>query len=399
LWNRRLDKKLVFTDRVKRFFIFISLYTIFFDVVIINARFGFNDILIPIILSLISSAITEKLIFMKYKKMAQKKLKSIDNLNIIAITASFGKTSIKNFLHTLLDNSYKTPRSVNTIGGIIKDINELLPTNISYYIVEAGAREKGDIEDIATLLNPQYIIIGSIGEQHIEYFKTLDNIKATKSELFLSKNLKKAIVSQSLGRSNSDKTFIFDEKNLIDTKSSLDGISFGLNVNDKIEYFEAPVLGLFNATNIALSIYMAIELGVDIDTIKERVKKIKSVEHRLQKIESNGKIIIDDAFNGNFEGIKEGANVCATYSGRKVVITPGIVECDADMNEKLAIILDDIFDIVIITGKQNSNIISSNIKKAKKIILEDKSELKDVLANNTKIGDLIYFANDAPNFI
>jgi len=77
---------------------------------------------------------------------------------------------------------YKTPRSVNTMAGIIKDINENLSEQTQIYIAEAGARLKGDILEITKFLNPQIVIVGEIGAQHIEYFKTLDNIRATKLE-------------------------------------------------------------------------------------------------------------------------------------------------------------------------------------------------------------------------
>ena len=51
---------------------------------------------------------------------------------------------------------------------------------------------------------------------------------------------------------------------------------------------------------------------------------LPQVEHRLQKIEANGKIIIDDSFNGNLEGMLEAINISSNYNGRKVIITQGL---------------------------------------------------------------------------
>ena len=89
----------------------------------------------------------------------------------------------------------------------------------------------------------------------------------------------------------------------------------------------------------------------------------------------------------------------ATHSGRKVIITPGIVESTEEANTTLAKKIDEVFDLVIITGKINVNILDSSIKKAQKILLTDKSKLQETLAEYTHAGDVILFSNDAPSFI
>ncbi|MDZ7820114.1 MAG: Mur ligase family protein [Aliarcobacter sp.] len=93
---------------------------------------------------------------------------------------------------------YKNSRSVNTIAGIVNDVNEDIPLDTQIYIAEAGAREKGDIEEISMFLEPEICIIGSVGEQHIEYFKTLDNIIHTKMELLKSPKMKMGFVHESV---------------------------------------------------------------------------------------------------------------------------------------------------------------------------------------------------------
>ena len=135
------------------------------------------------------------------------------NLTIIQITASYGKTSIKNFLYQILENEfkcYKTPRSVNTLMGLVKDINESLPQDTEIYIAEAGARKSGDIAEITNFLKPSIVIVGEIGKQHIEYFKTLENIKKTKLEALNSTNLKKAFVHSSALDTADEKTMIYN---------------------------------------------------------------------------------------------------------------------------------------------------------------------------------------------
>ncbi|PWE24560.1 Mur ligase family protein, partial [Aliarcobacter skirrowii] len=326
---------------------------------------------------------------------------SIKDLKIVAITASYGKTSIKNFLYHILKNhfnTYKTPRSVNTIAGLVLDVNMDLPLNTQIYIAEAGARVKGDIKTIANFLEPQICVVGTIGEQHIEYFKSLENIQNTKKELLSSKRLEKAFVHKSADAKESLNIDIFP-KNLEILDSSLDGIRFSFEINDKKEEFFAPILGSFNAINLSAVILVANYLKIDIKSIKESLKTLPQVEHRLQKIEANGKVIIDDSFNGNFEGMMEAFNLCKTYSGRKVIITPGLVESTIEANKKIALKIDEVFDFVILTGSLNIEVLSQNIDKDKIFILKDKSQMQNILASSTKSGDLILFANDAPNFI
>ncbi len=402
IWYKKIDKKLVFTSRVKRYFIFLIFALVITDTLCLSSLhchvFG---VVLPLLFALLGSHLFEKMLFLGFKKQARKKLDSMKNLKIIAITASYGKTSMKNFLYQMLKSHFKTymtPRSVNTLGGLMKDVNDSLPKNTQIYIAEAGARERGDIDEIAHFLHHDFAIVGNIGPQHIEYFKTLENIRNTKMEILHSDKLKKAFVHESANVKPNEKVEIFG-KNIKNIKATLDGLSFSLEIDGKSEKFFAPLLGEFNAVNITAAILVAKELGLDIKDIQKAVSKLESVEHRLQKIEAGGKLIIDDSFNGNLEGMLASYDLVKTFEGRKILITPGVVESDEETNIKLAQKIDTIFDLVIITGELNSKILDTHIQKSKKIILKNKQELEDILAKQTKAGDLILFSNDAPAFM
>ena len=247
-------------------------------------------------------------------------------------------------------------------------------------------------------LEPQYCIIGSVGEQHLEYFKTLENIIHTKMELLTSPRMKKAFVHDTVPVLKFDTITKFPN-NLNITKSNLDGIWFDIIIDEKIEHFHSPILGSFNAINLTAVILMAQELGMSLDEIKTSLDKMQSVDHRLQKIEAGGKIIIDDSFNGNLEGMLEAVNISSTHTGRKVIITPGLVESTIEANTTFAKEVNKVFDLVIITGSLNEKILSEYCDESKTLILRDKSKMESLLAEKTFAGDLILFANDAPNFI
>ena len=498
-WQRGLDKKLVFTPRVKRFFAILALCAFGFSAVFYAAEAPILPIFLPLGAALVASFAYEQAQAAKFKAAARKKLAQMPSLTIIQITASYGKTSIKNFLYQILKSDfrcYKTPRSVNTLAGLVRDINEALPADTQIYIAEAGARLIGDIAEITEFLAPQIVVVGEIGAQHIEYFKSIENIRKTKLEALTSVRLKHAFLHSSTQKGADERVTIYDE-GLEICGADLDGIKFSLSLSDdesgasrensalhvgtsaaegegqgdlsldtgsaiyaekdknsknygadfddansmscaergerefceqtaraasddkicsdkergsqeapngrrelceRHEFF-APILGKFNAANLAACIKIARFLGLSADKIKSRVAHVSAVEHRLARLDAGGKIIIDDSFNGNLSGMLQSYELMRSYGGRKVIITPGIVESTREDNETLAAKIDEIFDLAIITGELNSEVLQSRIDPKKTIVLKDKRDLQRVLSENTHGGDLILFSNDAPSFI
>jgi len=96
----------------------------------------------------------------------------------------------------------------------------------------------------------------------------------------------------------------------------------------------------------------------------------------------------------------EGVRLCSLHEGgKRVIVTPGLVESSDELNLRLINAINDVFDIVIVTGSLNAELFKKNLDVKNIIMLPDKSSLIAVLANQTKAGDIILFANDAPNFI
>ena len=397
LWTKKIKRPLNITSRVKRFFLILGLLETLNLVGIYKFHYnGGLGVLIVLSLTLIISNLTEWGLFLKYRKMAKERLKEI-NPTIVTITASYGKTSIKNFVYELLREkfeTYKTPRSVNTLKGLVLDVNTKLPQNTQIYVTEAGARERGDIKEIVEFLENEYSILGKIGPQHMEYFKSLENVVKTKCEIMHSK-MKKGF---SYEESCNQKNVVLIKDKISNVKSDLNGTSWDLKIGDKNYSFETKLLGSFNALNISLAVYQALEFINDIDYIQKRVRQLPPVPHRLEKIEAGGKIIIDDSFNGNIEGVLESYRIASGYNGRKVLITPGIIEATDEMNEKIAKEINRVFDLVIITGKANRDILCNNITK-EKIYVDNKSKLEKTIAEVTYPGDLILFSNDLPDYL
>lgn len=402
IWHKNLDKKLVLTWRVKRFLILLISLTLFQDVLCtLKNACSVYGVFMPLAMAYIGSSIIEKFLFLTYKKEAKNKINAMKGLEIICITGSYGKTSIKNFVAQILSKKftvYSTPRSVNTLGGIMGDINNNLPKDTEIYVCEAGARERGDIYEITTFIEPQTVVVGRVGEAHIEYFKSLDNIIATKLEIMQSSRLKRAFIHTSVTDEAHEKVTFFGSE-ISEVNADLDGISFKVEFDESSLKLHTDILGEFQTMNIAVAVRIAKSFGMSDEEIVSAVKELKPVEHRLQMIKAGGKIILDDGYNGNIDGMLEGVRLCSLHDGAKVIVTPGLVESTKELNLKLINAINDVFDTVIVTGSLNAELFDKNLQVKNKIMLRDKSKLTDILAKQTKSGDIILFANDAPSFI
>jgi UDP-N-acetylmuramoyl-tripeptide--D-alanyl-D-alanine ligase len=406
-WYRGLDKPLVFTGRVKRFYAALLLFALF-----IAVAFKHFAVVLPLFLAYFVSMFIEKMLFNGFKVKAQKKIEAMEDLIVVGITASYGKTSIKNYIEHLLKAKYKTyatPRSVNTLGGVMKDVNDDLPADTEVYVVEMGARGEGDIAEITTFVNPHYVVVGKIGPAHIEYFKTIENIRNTKMEILKTGRLKEAWIHESARVKPESNVHTFGTKENLDIRTidaapeyvienvqaTLDSTSFTL---DGVKY-SASILGAFNAMNLAAAVLVAKALGLSDTQIQEGLSTLKAVDHRLQRMDAGGKVILDDSFNGNIDGMMASFDLASTYEGRKVVITPGLVEVDDELNVQVAKKANEVFDLVVVTGDLNYGIFKAHVNADKLVKLATKGEMEAMLVEQTRPGDLILFANDAPSFV
>jgi UDP-N-acetylmuramoyl-tripeptide--D-alanyl-D-alanine ligase len=406
-WVRGLDKPLVFTGRVKRFFVALLFAALFLVVV-----FQYYGVVFPLFLAFGVSLLVEKMLFHGFVRQAKKRLDAKKEMIVVGITASYGKTSIKNFIAHLLSakyTTYATPRSVNTFAGVVRDINEDLPENTEVYVVEMGARGEGDIKEISTFVNPHYVVVGKIGPAHIEYFKTMENIRNTKMEILQTERLTKAWVHESAMVKPEERVKIFGSKEHLDIRqklpapeymveeveATLDATRFSLEGTT----YSASILGAFNAMNLAVAVLVAKELGLNDEEIQKGLSTLAPVAHRLQRIDAGGKVILDDSFNGNIDGMMAAFDLATTHQGRKVVITPGLVEADDALNVEVAQRANEVFDTIVVTGDLNYAIFKAHVDADKLVKLGSKSEMEQMLVEQTNVGDLVLFANDAPSFV
>lgn len=363
----------------------------------------------------------------KFYNAAKSKLQSMPGLKIVGITGSYGKTSTKHYLQRILSEQYDTlmtPGSYNTTLGVVRTINEMLKPYNEVFIVEMGAKQKGDIKEICDLVNPGSGIITSVGPQHLETFKTIETVRDTKFELADAIPADGVVVinndfDQSAARgvsntrairygiANAGKSAV-TARNI---KYSPRGTDFTYVGPDGEIDLHTSLVGECNIANLLGAITIALQMNVPVQKIKYAVERIDQVEHRLNmKTLPNGLTIIDDAFNSNPMGSRMALDVLAMMvQGRRIVITPGMIELGEkqyELNREFGRHMVGRADIAMIVGKYNSDAISAGVEEG---IRENPGKTCDVMHFATfteaynfmmsvmKPGDTVLIENDLPD--
>lgn len=343
----------------------------------------------------------------------KKELAKRKDLIKIGVTGSYGKTSVKNILEKMLSAKYKvvaTPLSYNTPLGICRSVKKLTPS-AEIFIAEMGARRVGDIKELCEIVRPDVGVITGICGQHLETFKTLENVKKAKNELiealpldgaaFFNTDGKEAaelfekcpITKFSAGISGGDvyAKIIREEKN---------GTYADIVLGGKEYSFVTKLRGRHNVSNICLAAEVAFRLGVPPERIIAEAVRLKPVPHRLEVKNAGGITIIDDSYNANIEGVKAAAEVLGSFGGKRFVITPGMVECGkngVELNETVGEILSAVADVIIAVGNNARDIANGAAYRREVIKTENLEEATEKLKPRLKTGDVVLFLNDLPD--
>ena len=427
--------KLVYTFRIKRLlFTTIIIYAIF---LLCYFKYINNDYILLIVLPLLTilahlhvyiayllNLPIEKLIYNKYKNQAINKLVSMNTINI-GITGSYGKTSSKNILNDILSVkylSYPTPGNLNTPLGIMKTINNTLDKFEEVFIAEISisAPDTHDIEKSCEIIKPKYGIITNIGIAHLDSFKTEEAIQKAKFKLIES------LPSDGLGILNKDdpKQVNYQIKNNcrikwigIDNtnadiiakniKYTKDGTEFdAIFKEDKQKiHLKTCLFGKPNIYNILAAILLAKELKLTNEEIIKGVSNVKPIEHRLEIKKTSSYTIIDDAYNSNPVGSSLALDVLNLMPGKKVIVTPGMIELkdkEYELNYEFGSHIAKVANYVILVGKNQTKPIQDALTKSdypeKNIFITN--DIKQAFPKINEIKDdntYVLLENDLPD--
>ena len=432
--EKKAKKAFVYTPRVKRLYA-VSFAVMTAAVILISLTAGPDGIIrdvflfvFPVFLPLwialcgLLAWPIEKAISEMYFRDAQHILRKRKDLIRIGITGSWGKTSVKFILGTILEEKYHTlvtPASFNTPMGVTKVIRSGLEPGHRIFVAEMGARHVGDIREMCRLVHPQIGILTSVGPQHLDTFRTVERVAKTKyelidalpddgeaffnddegicRELYEKTDLKKHITGADPQK---------DEMWAEDICYSPSGSSFVLCTKESRTACSTQLLGELNIRNILLCASVARALGLTPEQIARGISKIRPVEHRLQLIRHPGGLnVIDDAFNSNIRGAKQAFLVLKQFPPKRMIVTPGMVELgdrEYGMNREFGAAMADCCDLAVLVGKKRSEAIEDGLKE--KGFPEDSIHIVSSLEEATVLmrefagaGDTVLFENDLPD--
>ena len=289
-----------------------------------------------------------------------------------------------------------------------------------------GAKQIGDIKEICDLVHPSVGIVTAVGEQHLESFKSIENVQRTKFELIDS-----LPSDGGLAVINDDFPYVANRpvSNVECVRYAVSNPGNAGYVATDITYtpagtqftvrtpqgasleFSTRLVGECNVSNLLAAVIVAMRLGVPEDKIRYAVGQIEQVEHRLNmKRTPGGVTIIDDAFNSNPTGSSMALDVLAMMTqGRRIVVTPGMIELgdrQEELNRNFGQKIAASADIAIVVGEYNREAIVDGINESKEKDASSATEVHTVptfldsqslLGSILRPGDTVLYENDLPD--
>ena len=257
---------------------------------------------------------------------------------VIAIGGSNGKTGTKHLLGSVLKTQLTgsmSPKSFNNDIGVPLTLFAAEPDD-DYVIVEIGTNHPGEVRHLSLMCEPDIAIITSIGEEHMEFFGTLDAVRRENADIIAGlrpgghvlicgddEPLRELLPGAM--------TFGFDSDNDLhasDWDATLDGVWFravassAASLESDAEQFFVPQVGKHNATNALAAIAVARLLGLSDERIRIGLTSAFAPEMRMQKRVFGDVTILNDAYNANPTSMSAAVEFLAglVWKGTKIAV-------------------------------------------------------------------------------
>lgn len=427
--NLQKKHKLEFTEKIKILLLLTGLWMIIAAVWLSSGNFIlivlfliFFQFLSPLFILLTHFTYIPIDFFLKDKilKASVTKIRANPQITVIAITGSFGKTSTKDILYTLLWKKYrvvKTPKSFNTPMGVACTIINDLKKETEIFIAEIGAYRRGEIKKLATLIKPKIGIITAVASQHLEKFGSLENIALAKFELPQSlekdgiailndnfeeiKKLAPTVFAKVIFYGSSGNPFY-----ATNIKIGIEGTSFTIHTPKEKTKIKIPLIGEHHVQNFLAAAAAAMHLGLTLVEIRERANLLLPTPHRLEIKKEGSLTIIDNTYNTNPKAAEASLKLLKEYSAaQRIIITPGLVELGKEApkeNMALAKMAAKVVDEFIIVGENAQKDLLKGLTDLRfpksKIHLVDSTQSGiNLLARITKPNAVVLLENDLPD--
>lgn len=368
------------------FFEKISVFKMSSHIVVLIFWMLVFDVLTPLIISGLVLLLQPFTVLMRNRVINKARIKRqrFPNLLVIGITGSFGKTSTKEFLYTILAEKFgenkvlKTKEHQNSEIGIAKCIlNDLVPQH-EFFIVEMGAYNKGGIKLLCGIAKPKIGVLTGINEQHMATFGSQENIISAKYELI-----------ESLPK---DGVAFFNARN----KYCLDLYEKNQEIK---KFFYGQEAGFFGEENILGAAAVAKYLGMTKEEIKMGLDKIKNKMPGIQiKRGMNGLNIIDATYSANPDGAIANLEYIKKFPGKKVLVMPCLIElgrASKEVHQRIGKKIAEVCDLAIITTFDYFNEIKKEASD-KVIFIENQKKIFEKIKNYTKTDDVVLLESRVP---
>ena len=210
---------------------------------------------------------------------------------IVAITGSYGKTIVKEWIYHILRKSYRIIRSPKSFNSQLGTALSLLSIDQRHElaIIETGISSPGEMDHLKKMINPTHVIITNIGEAHIENFENKQQLVDEKKKLLA--NIKFTYVNN---KPQDCKINILPNGQSITTKY--------LDANEK---FIIPQKDEFSAQNFICCIRFFEQLKINVNAIKKESVNLPEIALRMEKKEGvNQSTIINDSYQIDLPSLK-----------------------------------------------------------------------------------------------
>lgn len=297
------------------------------------------------------------------------------DLKIVAVAGSFGKTTVKNFVYQFVRYNYATqmiPGNINTPLGIAMWVNAYLKPGTQLLIAEMDAYQRGEIAQSAAIVPADIAIITNVGDQHLERFGSKAALAAALREIFEGAKPRARLLCTSETVAAIGGTGKWDDGRELVTVS-----------DDVLKAFSPEVKSNFSASNqinLSFAVRAAQLLEVFAGFIIDTCGKMELPDRRQKETEWHGYSAIDDSYNISLTTAKAGiaaAVALAKREGKKLlVVTAGIPELgpsEKDGNKKLGAMIAASADHVVVLKSMFADEIVGGAGAKKSTSLKDLS--------------------------
>lgn len=261
------------------------------------------------------------------------------NIPIIAVTGSVGKTTTKDLIHDFLSARYKVYKIFgnfnNHLGMPLSLIN--IDDDAEIGVFELGMSNLGEIDYLAKILRPKIGVITNIGESHIEFLKTRENILKAKMEItnyfdednvLIINNEDDLLSTVTSSNFKLYKIGFSDECDLYarNLKLNEDSIEYELTYLNENKKVSIPILGKHNVLNSLIAFKICEIFDIPIQLIEDKIKCLSGSSMRQEILRYKNMTIINDCYNASPSSMKSSIDVLNFYSNTKVCILGDMAE-------------------------------------------------------------------------